>query len=327
MMDGSMRQRHATSWRVLLCLAIAIPGMVCTPVPAQENGASADEIENQQPAAAPEVLDARPVAALVPTGIDTLGGSDYVVGRQDLLDISVFDLPELDQTVRVADDGSITFPLLGRLIVAGISKTNLEDLLEELLEEKYVRDPQVTVFVREYESKKVAVTGAVRRPGTYEMLGSRTLLEMISLAGGLDADLGKRIFIFRRGADGTAQPIEVDLDRLVYAADPTLNYRIVAGDIIYVPTVKKMRIFVTGAVRTPNVYEVPEDQPVTVLRAITLAGGTTDRAGEKRVQIVRTDADGERLIIEVNLRQVKKGKAEDLRLQKDDLVLVPESFF
>ena len=320
----SMRYRRRAGSRGLVALVLLTSWSVLS---AQEDASPQDENENQAPAAAPEVLEALPVATITQVGIDVLGGSDYVVGRQDLLDISVFDLPELDKTVRVADDGSITLPLLGRLIVAGMNKHNLEELLEELLEEKYVRDPQVTIFVREYESKKVAVTGAVRKPGTYEMLGSRTLLEMISLAGGLDSDLGKRIFIFRRGSDGTAKPIEVDLERLVYAADPTLNHLILAGDIIYVPTVKKMRIFVTGAVRTPNVYEVPEDQPVTVLRAITLAGGTTDRAGEKRVQIVRTTADGDRVIIEVNLRRVKKGKAEDLLLEADDLVLVPESFF
>lgn len=290
---------------------------------AQDGNGQTEEIE---PGQAPEVIEARPVP-LVPTGIDTLGGTDYIVGRQDLLKISVFDLPELDQTVRVADDGSITLPLLGRLFVAGVTKRNLEEMLEELLEEKYVRDPQVTVFVQEYESKKVAVTGAVKKPGTYEMLGSRTLFEMISMAGGLDADLGKQIFIFRRGSDGAADRIEVDLDRLIYQADPTLNHTIHAGDVIYVPTVKKMRIFVTGAVRAPNMYEVPEDQPVTVLRAITLAGGVTDRAGQKRVQVVRTSAVGERTIFEVNLRQIKKGKAEDPALQKDDLVLVPESFF
>jgi len=276
---------------------------------------------------APVVIKTTPMASLPSLDVDLSGGLDYTIGRQDLLEISVFDLPELDHTVRVADDGSITLPLLGRVIVAGLSKHTLEQLIEEMLEARYVRDPQVTIFVREYESKKIAVTGAVRKPGTYEMLGRRTLLEMISIAGGLDSDLGKRIYIFRRGADGMPKPIEVDLERLVYAADPSLNHTIAAGDIIYVPTVKKIRIFVSGAVRDPNLYEVPEDQPVTVLRAITLAGGTTDRAGEKRVQIVRTSAEGERTIIEVNLRKIKKGKAEDPRLQKDDLVLVPESFF
>jgi polysaccharide export outer membrane protein len=307
---------------VLVAMALAAaPGVAGV----QDDAGRNDDRED--PARTPDVIEATPLPELSSLGVDLSGGSDYTIGRQDLLEISVFDLPELDHTVRVADDGSITLPLLGRMIVAGLTKHTLEELIEEMLAERYVRDPQVTIFVREYESKKIAVTGAVRNPGTYEMLGRRTLLEMISIAGGLDKDLGKHIYILRRGADGVAKPIEVDLERLVYAADPTLNHTIAAGDIIYVPTVKKIRIFVSGAVRDPNQYEVPEDQPVTVLRAITLAGGTTDRAGEKRVQIVRTSPEGERTIIEVNLRRIKKGKAEDPRLLKDDLVLVPESFF
>ena len=276
----------------------------------------------------PQVLEAHPIERPpVPANFAKRGGSDYRIGRQDLLQISVFDLKELDQTVRVADDGSITLPLLGRLQVAGLTKGELETLIAKLLEERYVRNPQVTIFVKEYESKKVAVSGAVKKPDTYEMLGDKTLLEMISLAGGLDKDLGKEIIIFREQDDGTAQRISVDLDKLVYEADPALNVPVLPGDIVYVPSVEKVRIFVTGAVRTPNLYEVPRSEPVTVLKAVTLAGGTTDRASESRVQIIRTDADGNRVTIPVNLKKVKRGKAEDPILMKDDLVLVPESYF
>jgi polysaccharide export outer membrane protein len=276
------------------------------------------------------VLEARPVPAeVVPLAGSILrrGGTDYKIGRQDLLQLRVFDLEELDQTVRVADDGSITLPLLGRLDVAGLTKGELESLIARLLEEKFVRNPQVTIFVKEYESKKVAVSGAVKKPDTYEMLGEKTLLEMISKAGGLDKDLGKEIIIFRQDDDGSTRRLSVNLDRLVYEADPSLNLPVAPGDIIYVPSVEKVRIFVSGAVRNPNLYEVPRAEPVTVLKAITLAGGTTDRASEGKVQIVRTGAKGQRETIRVDLKKIKKGKAEDPVLQKDDLVLVPEAFF
>lgn len=272
----------------------------------------------------PQVLEAFPMAAQTP--YLRRGGTDYKIGRQDLLELKVFDLKELDQTVRVADDGSITLPLLGRLDAAGLTKGDLEALIARLLEARYVRNPQVTIFVKEYQSKKVAVSGAVKKPDTYEMLGEKTLLEMISLAGGLDRDLGKEIIIFRPQADGT-QRIAVDLDKLVYEADPSLNVAVLPGDIVYVPAVEKVRIFVTGAVKTPNLYEVPRSEPVTVLKAVTLAGGTTDRASQSKVQVIRTGPDGKRITISVNLKKVKRGKAEDPVLQKDDLVLVPESFF
>ncbi len=276
------------------------------------------------------VLEALPADPTILRGHglpDAKGGSDYRIGRQDLLEIRVFDLDQMNQTVRVTDDGSITLPLLGRLAVAGLSKSELEALITRLLEARFVRDPQVTIFVKEYESKKVAVSGAVKKPGSYEMLGEKTLLEMISFAGGLDRDLGQEIVIFRRGDDGTTRRIPVDLRRLIFDADPTLNLAVEPGDIIYVTTVETVRIFVSGAVKNPNLYEVPRSEPVTVLKAITLAGGTTDRASERRVQIIRTDAAGARTTIAVDLRKVKKGQAPDPVLEKDDLVLVPEAFF
>jgi polysaccharide export outer membrane protein len=229
--------------------------------------------------------------------------------------------------VRVADDGSITMPLLGRLAAAGRTKSDLQETIAGLLADRFVRNPQVTVFVREYVSKRVAVTGAVKSPGSFEMLGRKTLLEMLSLAGGLDRDLGKEIVIFRRAEGAATRRIAVDLERLVYHADPELNLAIEPGDIVYVPNVERVRIFVSGAVRNPDLYEVPREEPVTVLKAITLAGGTTDRAAEKRVQVIRTGPDGRRVTLEVNLKQVKRGRTEDPILHKDDLVLVPESFF
>jgi polysaccharide export outer membrane protein len=275
-------------------------------------------------------LEAFPSAdpsALVPESFLDPSRSDYQIGRQDLLEISVFGVEELSQTARVADDGAITMPLLGRLAVAGLTKSELEGLIARLLEDGYVRDPQVTVFVKEYESKRVAVTGAVKRPGAYEMLGRKTLLEMISMAGGLDTDLGREIIIFRPDAEGNTQRVPIDLEQLVYEADPALNLVVVPGDIIYIPNIAKVRIFVTGAVRNPDLYEVPKDEPVTVLKAITIAGGTTDRAAQKKIQVIRTDPGGHRVTLVVNLKKVKKGQAEDPILQKDDIVLVPESFF
>ena len=254
------------------------------------------------------------------------GGADYQIGRQDLLEIRVFGLDELTQTVRVADDGSIKLPLLGRIEAAGLSKSGLEELVAQRLEE-HVRDPQVTIFVREYESKKVSVSGAVKRPGTYEMLGPKTLLELISMAGGLDQDYGEEIVIFRPNGGASTERISINLEGLVYDADPHLNVVLAPSDIIYVPSLKKIRIFVGGAVRLPSQYDVPRDQPVTVLRAITLAGGTTDRAAEKKVQIIRNHPNGTRTSFVVNLKKVRRGEEEDPILKPDDVVVVPQAMF
>jgi polysaccharide export outer membrane protein len=315
-----MSYKTATYLRLSL-VALALVLLASSPAICQEP---------QEPEQQELKLEAYPVQAPTiapPDPFLEVGRSDYRIGRQDLLEISVFDIEDLDQTVRVADDGSITMPLLGRLVVAGLTKSELEGLIARLLGERYVRDPQVTVFIKEYESKKVAVSGAVKKPGSYEMLGTKTLLEMLSMAGGLDKDLGKEIIIFRRSENGDTKRIPINLERLVYEADPALNLTVSPNDIIYVPSVEKVRIFVSGAVRNPDLYEVPRDEPVTVLKAITIAGGTTDRAAEKKVQVMRTDADGNRITLRVNLRKIKRGKIEDPILQKDDIVLVPEAFF
>jgi len=323
-----------TAWG--LCAVVLTGALVALPASAQDTESDpeidSDEVARGRDAADPVgepemILEARPLQVPSSDVIFQPGVTGYRIGRQDLLEVRVFDLEELNQTVRVSDDGSITLPLLGRLAVAGLTKTELEGLIARLLEERFVRDPQVTLFVKDYESRKVAVSGAVRNASTYEMLGDKTLLEMISLAGGLDGDLGKEIIIFRRRADGVTERVAVDLEGLVYGADPALNLTVLPGDIIYVPEVERVRIFVSGAVSKPDLYEVPRDEPVTVLKAITLAGGTTDRASEKRVQILRTGPNGDKTTIPVNLRKIKRGKADDIVLQKDDVVLVPESYF
>jgi polysaccharide export outer membrane protein len=317
--ERSMHRRLIVA-AVVLLLAALQPGTVLG-----EDPPSGPESGEERPLE----LTAVPVQS-IPAGATRSGdpySGDYRIGKHDLLEIRVFDLEELDQTVRVSSDGSISVPLLGKLDVAGLTKTELESLIAGLLEERYVRNPQVIVFVKEYESKKVAVSGTVKEPGTFEMLGQKTLLEMISLAGGLDKDFGKEIIIFREGEDGTTNRIAVDLERLVYLADPSLNIVLVPGDIVYVPAIEKIRIFVSGAVKDPNLYEVPRSEPVTVLKAVTLAGGTTDRAAEKKVQILRTDENGERVVLEVNLKKIKRGKIEDPILEEDDVVFVPESFF
>ena len=249
----------------------------------------------------------------------------YIIGRQDLLEIRIFDLEELNQTVRVSSDGSISLPLLGRLSIAGMTRGDVEALIARKLE-AHILDPQVTVFVKEYESTKVSVSGAVKHPNNYEMLGPKTLIEMISQAGGLDDDHGDEIVVFRSSDGGATERISIDLRGLIFEVKPELNIRLEAGDIIYIPGIDKMRISIGGSVRLPDLYEVPRNHPISLLEAITLAGGTTDRAAEKKVKIIRT-IDGSRTSFLVNLRKVKKGKSEDPLLKDGDMILVPRRFF
>ena len=250
-----------------------------------------------------------------------------VIGLQDLLEIKVFQLDQLNQTLRVADDGSITLSLLGRIMVAGLTCEQAERRIAGLLEARYINDPQVSVFVREYESRKVAVTGAVQRPGAYEMLGEKTVLEMIALAGGVTRDAAKQVFVIRRQPGDAPRSIALKLDELIYTGDPAVNIPLQPGDIVYLPAEALFKVYVNGAVGKPGALEVKESEQITVLQAVTAAAGTTERAAERRVQVIRRGKDGKKQIIPVDLKRVKQGSAEDILLVKDDVVFVPEAFF
>jgi polysaccharide export outer membrane protein len=230
--------------------------------------------------------------------------------------------------VRVSEEGTITLPLLGQVIVGGRTREDVEREIARRLAEGYVKDPQVTVFVREFQSRKVTVSGAVNRPGSYAMLGPRTLLEMIAEAGGLTDEVGQELYVVRgETADAERDRIPIDLESLLYQGDHSLNIDLRPGDIVYAPFEEMVDIYVNGAVRTPGAYEFKRSERVTVLQAVTRAGGVTERASEKKLHVIRKRPDGSKVILPVNLRKVKQGKDEDIELRKDDIVVVPESFF
>lgn len=302
------------------------PRTVGAPHPSARAGL---EIPVSTPAAEPALPPSRAeTVSIAEAGLPNGGPSDVeVLGPHDLLEISVFDLDLFNRTVRVADDGSITLPFLGRIEVQGLTRIQLEQRIAVLLGDKYVNDPQVSVFVKEYESRKISVSGAVRTPSTFQMMGSKTLLDVVSEAGGFTADVGRSVYVIRRRHDGTTERIQVDLERLIYAGESDLNVPIRPGDVIYAPIEDMITIYVNGAVKTPGGYEFKHGDQITVLRAITKAGGTTERAAERRVQILRRHSDGNQSIIPVDLRKVRAGKIPDPVLLREDVIDVPEAFF
>ena len=267
-----------------------------------------------------------PAPAAVP-GQAVAGQDQEVLGPHDLLEISVFDLDQFSRTVRVADDGTITLPFLGRIEVRGLTRIALEQKIAGLLGDRYINDPQVSVFIKEYESRKVSVSGAVKNPSTFHLMGSKTLLDVVSEAGGFTQDVGRLVFVIRRKPDGSTERITIDLESLIYKGESSLNVPILPGDVVYAPIEEKITVYVNGAVRTPGGYEFKHGDQITVLRAITKAGGTTERASEKKVQIIRRNPDGGQSVIPVDLRKVRSGKIPDPVLNREDVVDVPESFF
>jgi polysaccharide export outer membrane protein len=254
---------------------------------------------------------------------------DYVLGAEDLLDIEVVGVESLSRTVRVSEAGEISLPLLGEVRVAGLTRTALERSLAARLEERYVHDPQVTVFVREHGSKMVSVLGAVEDPGRYPMTGRRTLLDMISEAGGLTDEAGPSAIITHRSVapGGAPATVRVDLHELLYGDRPETNPEIVEGDMIHIPVDLIEHVYVNGAVNSPGELEVRRSRPLTILQAITKAGGTTERAALKKVELLRRRSDGSQEIIPVDMKAILNGQAEDFVLLDGDVVHVPETYF
>lgn len=256
---------------------------------------------------------------------------DYRVGPKDLLEISVFGLDELNKTVRVSEDGKITLPLLGEIEVKELTKSELERKLVQLLEEKYLHNPQVTVFIREYMSKTVSVMGAVRAAVqgtyTYELLGRQTLLQIISKAGGLSSEAGDEIIVIRFHEDGTSTSMKISIDDLFIKGDTELNIPLQPDDIINIPVDKVVPVYVFGQVRSPGALQVRRSHLPTLLQAIAQAGGFAERASKGGVLIKRRDENGKEIQIKVNVRDIIKGKKEDIQLIEYDVVYVPETIF
>jgi len=251
----------------------------------------------------------------------------YRIGPGDLLEIKVFEVEQLSQTVRVSEDGSITLPLLGRVVVEGLTQDGVVQKLAGLLQAKYVKNPQVTIFIKEYKNQQVAVIGAVENAGSYELVGRKNLLQIISMAGGFSEKAGNQAFILREGADGATATIPIDLKDLLINGNQGLNIPILPNDVINVPVDREIKVFVMGRVNKPGAVAAKLSEGISLLQAVADAGGLAEGAREGSITITRKDAKGQEHKIKVNLKDIIKGKKKDIRLQEGDVVFVPESFW
>ncbi|MDA8077611.1 MAG: SLBB domain-containing protein [Nitrospiraceae bacterium] len=241
---------------------------------------------------------------------------DYIIGEGDLLRITVYDHPDLGTVARISGDGAILFPLIGSVKVAGLTLSQAAKKIASELAEGYIVSPQVTMFIEEYRSQKVMVMGQVNRPGLYELKGFTTFIEVLSKAGDLNKDAGDKAVIKRRG-EGPDRPekvITINLRRLVEMGDTSQDVPIFDGDSIYIS--KAGVYFVSGEVKKPDSYKYEEG--LTVLKAVTTAGGFSDKASTGRVKIIRKVKGKEEVLEKVSLDEI---------VFPDDIIVVPESFF
>jgi polysaccharide export protein EpsE len=248
---------------------------------------------------------------------------DYIVGAQDLLTISVFEEPQLSGRFRVDNDGTFTFPFIGRVQAGGQTLRAIEDRLTKALAAGYLKNPQVNVEVDQYKSQSVFVIGEVRLPGKYPLAGNMSLIEALAQAGSMTSTASNEVLIVHPKERRTTGPIMPDDTsgadvvrvniRDLQSGKLAHNVEIKDGDTIFVP--KAETFFITGQVRNPGSYVM--ERGVTVLQAISLAGGLTERGSNRRIKIVRI-VNGKKLELTVKLSDA---------VLPGDTIVVPQRFF
>ena len=218
--------------------------------------------------------------------------SNYMVGPQDVLTVTVFNEPQLSGQFRVENDGQFNYPFLGRIKAAGTTAGEIAALLKDKLADGYLRNPQITIEIAQFRSQSVFVMGEVRTPGKYTQSGAVTLIEALAQAGSTTSTAGNDVLILhpketsKTGPtmpdDGNAEVQRINL-RDIQAGKLSQNVIVRDGDTIFVP--KADRFYVTGQVRNPGSYVLEPN--MTVLQAISLAGGVSDRGSNRRIRIIR----------------------------------------
>jgi polysaccharide biosynthesis/export protein len=247
-------------------------------------------------------------------------GAAGPIGAGDLLEMSVFDTPELSGKLRVSNSGDVSLPLVGSLHVAGLKTEEAQILIrQKLIDGGFLKDPQVTVFIAEYATQNVSVLGEVKSPGIYPAFGSHHLLDYISLAQGLTPLAGTRITITH-----AAHPNEPQHVKMTAGATPKPedNPEILPGDTIFVE--RTGIVYVIGDVARPGGFPMDHDEQLTILQAIALAQGTNPTAAKGAAKLIRTTAQG-REEVPVNLKKILTAKAIDLPMQDNDILFVPSS--
>lgn len=242
------------------------------------------------------------------------------LGPGDLVHVTVYEMPELEQRFRVSEQGTATLALIGELKVTGMTADELgKQIATRLQEGDFAKRPNVTVMVDEYTTQGVAVLGEVNRPGLVPIYSARSVLDILSAAGGLTVSASTEILIRRQGQTGDPERIQLGRDRQSLSG-PMVEVN--PGDQVVVPTAGI--VYVLGDLNRPGGYVMSENGKISLLQAITMAGGATRTASENHTRLLRATANGyeEKTIA---LKDIMMGKQKDVELQARDVIYVPFS--
>lgn len=242
------------------------------------------------------------------------------VGPGDLLSIKVFGVQDLTQEVRVSGAGDIGMPLVGTVHVGGLTQDEVAALIEAKLKEGgFLNSPEVSVFTKEYATQGVSVLGEVNKPGVYPILGSRNLFDVLSLAAGTTVRAGRTVSITHR--DHPEQPVSVQLSDNA-AESAAANVPVQPGDTVVVS--KAGVVYVVGDVAKPSGFVMENNERMTVLQALAMAGGANTTASLNSARVIRQAPDGLKEI-PIPLKQILTAKADDSPLVPGDVLFVPRS--
>lgn len=271
----------------------------------------------------------------------SLGGekapSSYILGPDDEITLFVADMEDLNnKPMRIDMRGDVNVPMAGRIHAAGLTVDKLEAAIGERLK-KYLQDPDVVVFIKEFRSEPISVLGAVEKPGVHQLEGRKTLFEVLSLAGGLRADAGNTVKITRKlewgpiplpetQTDGTGKysVATVKVKGILDGSDPGANIVIRPEDVISVP--KADLVYAVGSVRKPGGFLLNQNESLSTLQVLSLAEGLDKGAAPKKAKIMReVPGSTTRVEIPVDLQKLMAGKSPDVPMRSDDILFVPNS--
>jgi polysaccharide biosynthesis/export protein len=282
---------------------------------------------------------------------------EYFLGPGDVLDVSIYALEEPGQTTHLnrtaGKEGTISLPWIGEVPIKGLTLKQLEENIRAAYENRFIKNPQISIEIKDHRSVAVVVTGAVRTPGVYYLSSSRsTVLEILAMAGGLKDDASDEIFVIRAGVSAlppdtistnapnpaTGQKIDpsllstgtvmvpVDLKKLIDNSDLQQNLDVQGGDIVAVRSVARSFVYVLGYVSRPGAYEMRGSEDIDALRAVALAGGLLPTARSENSFVIRETTNGQS-IISVDLVKVAHGSDPTLVMSPGDTLVVGSGFF
>lgn len=305
------KMRIVSAFRKSLCRTLLIAMLCCSLAAIAHSARPATDTTNTT---APSG-DANSTASPLQTA--TSGTSAVRLGAGDLIEVSVYNVPELDTKIRVNASGDINLPLIDYVHVDGLTLDEAESLIERRLDQGgFVKNPHVQIFVHEYTSQGASVLGEVAKPGIYPILGGQKLFSLISAAGGFTDRAGKSITITHRDQQPVVVPISRNLED-----HPESNVAILPGDTVIVRRADV--VYVVGDVSRPSGFLMDSGR-ISVLQAIALAGGANSTAKLSAARIVRKGPGG-LTVVRVPLNKLMEAKTNDLAMEADDILFVPTS--